>query len=196
EALTMLLEELRSQRQRGKVPSLHLVGHSAGSIWFARLLECWGHLGGEPFDNLILFAPACTVELFKDKVKPHIKSDGLVKKFTHFLLSEQGELDDSVAQIYRKSLLYLVSRSYERKGEVVALLGMEKYFRNGCLDGIEDCVDWYTPETPPAASGQRKTTSTSHGGFDNDLATMNSMLAVVLGAAPSEGFTEADLTGY
>ena len=196
EALTMLLEELRSQRQRGKVPSVHLVGHSAGSIWFAHLLKRWGLLGGEPIESLILFAPACTVKLFEDNIKTLIGSDGLVRKFTHFLLSEQGELDDNVAQIYRKSLLYLVSRSYERKGKAVPILGMEKYFSNGCLEGIEDYVDWYTPETPPAAGGEKKTASTSHGGFDNDLATMNSMLAVVLGAAPSEGFTEADLTGY
>ncbi len=38
-----------------------------------------------------------------------------------------------------------------------------------------------------------RSASVSHGGFDNDVHTMNDILARILGAKPGRKFTEADL---
>jgi hypothetical protein len=40
------------------------------------------------------------------------------------------------------------------------------------------------------------TRSTTHGGFDNDVFTMNSLLARILGAPPVKPFTAAEMKGY
>jgi len=172
-------------------PSLHLVGHSAGSILFGKLLERLGsssEFGDVRFKNLILFAPACTHDLFKESIKPSLK-DRRVSRLVHFLLDDDTERDDSVAKIYRKSLLYLVSRSYQRKGEVVPIMGMQKYLRQLPLDGVAKS----RIKTFNTADHPNKTSSTEHGGFDNDVATMNSMLRFVLGKDPVRPFRRADL---
>ena len=57
--LRMLIEKI-DELSPAKRPKLHLVGHSAGSIWHAHLLDRWAALGGPKIENLILFAPACT----------------------------------------------------------------------------------------------------------------------------------------
>jgi hypothetical protein len=40
------------------------------------------------------------------------------------------------------------------------------------------------------------TRSKSHGGFDNDTQSMNSLLGRVLGEAPAKPFSEEDMKGY
>ncbi|MBI2305869.1 MAG: hypothetical protein HYU78_01070 [Rhodocyclales bacterium] len=113
-----------------------------------------------------------------------------------FLLDDDAERDDNVALVYRKSLLYLVSRAYEEKGRVVPLLGMAK--RATAID------DRLAAEHPGktlqrfvAGANPQDTRADSHGGFDNDPVTMNRMLRLVLGPqAPLRPFTEAELGGY
>jgi hypothetical protein len=41
-----------------------------------------------------------------------------------------------------------------------------------------------------------RTGSRTHGGFDNDLRTMNQTLKVILGENPDRAFAKADLEGY
>ena len=40
------------------------------------------------------------------------------------------------------------------------------------------------------------TRSTSHGGFDNDEFTLNSLLTGILGQAPARPFTAAEMKGF
>lgn len=40
------------------------------------------------------------------------------------------------------------------------------------------------------------TSSKSHGGFNNDVITMNAMLQLVLAEKPTRRFTMQDLSGY
>jgi len=40
------------------------------------------------------------------------------------------------------------------------------------------------------------TRSQSHGGFDNDSYTMNSLLKRILNAAPKQPFNDDEMTGY
>ena len=51
----------------------------------------------------------------------------------------------------------------------------------------------YVTDKPPIM-----TNSSTHGGFDNDLTTMNAMLQVVFGRKPAAGmaFREEEMKGY
>ncbi|MFC5302790.1 C1 family peptidase [Azospira restricta] len=177
----------------GQPPQVHLVCHSAGAIWMGHLLDAWRRAGGPAIDNLILFAPACTVDFFFDKYAA--LPDTLLKTMRLFQLDDDTERDDNVAVVYRKSLLYLVSRAFEEKGRVVPLLGMAKHAA---------AVDARLAANHPGKTLQRFVTGThpqqtradSHGGFDNDPFTMNHMLQLVLGGPPPRPFAAADLDGY
>ena len=141
-------------------------------------------------NNLILFAPACTHEFFVSHIKPALSSS-LVKEMHHFLLGDETEQEDDVVQIYRKSLLYLVSRSYQQKDRVVLLLGMAKHLADLPIGDVKDRIKPYTTAERPDI-----TASTTHWGFDNDVAAMNSLLRLVLGREPARPFRQDDLQGY
>jgi hypothetical protein len=183
ETLAKRLAALPASRR----PKLHLVGHSAGSIWHAHLLERWTKLAGPAFENLILFAPACTHELFGRAIRPALQSRR-VEKLHHFLLDDRSEVDDDVAKIYRKSLLYLVSNAYQTRNAIAPIMGMEKFLPALPTAGLEGRIATWLSPRDPARSAAR-----SHGGFDQDPATMNTMLSTVLGRAPSRRFTKAEL---
>jgi hypothetical protein len=88
---------------------------------------------------------------------------------------------------YRRSLLYLISNGLEgRRG--VELAGMEKFWAS------KPRRRW---TTHLAAAGSGASRSTTHGGFDNDPATMNSILSRITGRSLNErngGFTLAELS--
>jgi hypothetical protein len=187
-----MLTELMRAVPADKRPKLHLVGHSAGSIFLGHLLTRWTANGGADieFENLILFAPACTHEFFHDRIKPALETR-TVKNLSHFLLDDKAERDDTVS-LYGKSLLYLVSRSYQQKGVEVPLMGMEKYLKKLPVSGIPKTrINHFTPADKPDW-----TQSTSHGGFDNDLPTMNSALRLILGTQKFSKFRKEEIQGY
>jgi hypothetical protein len=189
----------RLKKGGAAAPKVSLVCHSAGSIWMAQLLRQWKALNGPQIRHLVLMAPACTEQLFLECVAPALSGAAggrLVLGASHFQLDDAREQADNVAAIYRKSLLYLVSRSFQDKNSVVPILGMEIYrdqIRKAMkAAGVADTtMAWYDPVSTPERTG-----ATSHGGFDNDLETMNSVLQCILGAAPARPFTEDDLSGY
>jgi hypothetical protein len=96
-----------------------------------------------------------------------------------------------VAHIYRKSILYLVSRSYQAKGRVVPIMGLQEYLPQLPTDGIKNRIRTYN-----TLDNRSITSSASHAGFDNDMNTMNSILREVLGKDPTRPFTKEDLQGY
>ena len=182
ETLGMIIEKYNAM-PANKRPKIHLAGHSAGSIWMGHLLSRWGELGGPKIKNLTLFAPACTHDFYKSRIEPAWGST--FDKFNNLILDKKKELDDNVAVIYRKSLLYLVSRSLQEKGKVVPILGMEKH-----LKSLSKKTQSNTFNT---RDNTGKTASESHGDFDNDVTSMNTLLALVLGKKPKRPFKEEDL---
>ncbi|BAN45832.1 C1 family peptidase [Metapseudomonas resinovorans] len=171
--------------QGSQAPKVHLVGHSAGSIWHAQLLQAWLALGGPVIHNLVLFAPACTLELYE---ATFLKALGQgIRQQTLFVLSDQAEQEDTVAGAYRKSLLYLVSNALEDKHRRVPLLGMQKFLPARQPAGSTLVV---------SASNSAASRSSSHGGFDNDLQTMDSLLRLILGSASFRGFKAEEMKGY
>lgn len=138
-------------------------------------------------------APAATYDLFKSAILPRFKAHD-VERFVLYVMSDELEKDDTVAGIYRKSLLYLVSNSYQKtrfqlNDKGIPLLGMEKF-----LKPVRSDLAPHQGRGQIFVSGRDpETGSKSHGGFDNDLATMNSMLRSILGTTPKRGFTREDL---
>lgn len=172
---------------------LHVVGHSAGSIFAAHAITQLASLGIS-WKTLQFMAPAIRIDLFKEIVLPKI-IDKTCPKPSLYILSKVGELDDDVGP-YGKSLLYLVSNAFEGSREV-PLLGMQKFLEedqkllnllNSAVDGLPGIVISGTGDKPGAMSK-----SDTHGGFDNDPNTMNSVLVRILGELPKAPFTARDL---
>ncbi len=155
---------------------LHLIGHSAGSIVHSHIVERLGGLGWN-FESVNFMAPAVRMDVFKQKVVPAIRS-GRVKRYHQFHLEEAMEQKDPTCQAllgYGRSLLYLVSQSFEN-GTVTPILGMQRYFEQETqLTGLANVRAWTAPGDA--------TKSTTHGGFDEDDATLRHIIALIHGKA-------------
>jgi hypothetical protein len=121
-----------------------------------------------------------------------------------FILSDQGERDDNVGP-YGKSLLYLVSNAFEGRREA-PILGMQRFIEPvpgkrvqpdpdlvklfaRPVDGRPAVIVAGVESADPASRSKSRT----HGGFDNDEWTMNSVLRRILGDEPRRLFTMQDL---
>ncbi len=172
--------------------SLHLVGHSTGAILLGWLLARLAQLGRRPKPRIAtvhLLAPAASIDFYKDHFAPRLgeSATGAVVRSLRILnLNDPLERDDSVGP-YRKSLLYLVSRAFEEdKGE--SILGMMRHADEVPAHAALEVIVSAGPN-----GAEQRTTSTTHGGFDNDVPTMNTLLGDVLGKAPVRPFTAGDL---
>lgn len=184
-----------------KDPSLefHLVGHSAGAVFHAplvQLLASRGRIGhgpmagetghGLPITSCTLWAPACTTGLFKETYLPLAESGGL-GQLTLFTLTRDAECDDTCAGIYRKSLLYLVSNAFEPTPRIPLiadargqpLLGMATFIQaDAALSALfRDKAQWVLSPNDVALGQPGASRARSHGGFDDDEATLHSTLA-------------------
>jgi N-acetylmuramoyl-L-alanine amidase CwlA len=196
--------------QLGDDVELHLVGHSAGAIVlgpFAQLLTTAGRVPGGPmagqqgFDRPVasctLWAPAITTALFLETYAPAIRAGG-IERATVFALHDALEQDDNCANIYHKSLLYLVSNAFEEEAvrqvfphdRATPLLGMAKFALAGSKFADPEVVklirskrlklvlapniDSHTPPTEQSASRH-------HGDFDDDELTVKATLLRILG---------------
>lgn len=176
---------------------IHLIGHSAGSILLAHLIK---YLTGSKtiqglgasITSCTLWAPACTVELFNDTYLPCINNKKIAR-FAVFNLTDEAEQDDHCARIYNKSLLYLVSNAFEKKERIpvfrndgIPLLGMDKCIRKDknlsalFKSGKADLI--LAPNSEKEGSPSHST-CTTHGGFDDDKATVNATLSRILNAS-------------
>ncbi|WP_211101818.1 C1 family peptidase [Azospirillum baldaniorum] len=175
-------------------PLLHLVGHSAGAIVLGRFLEALGRfeLQNLELGSVHLMAPACTVEFFNATYGSYLRGSGALRlkdKIYLYNLSNDLELNDRVGVAgmpgYGRSLLYLVSRAYEEKANT-PLAGMAIYDTG--LPSSNKLVKAY--------SRSAETTSTSHGGFDNDAATLTTIMSRILGGPVDFPPTNNELIGY
>lgn len=193
-------KKLGSQDKAGW--ELHIVGHSAGSIFAAHALPLLSNLG-IPLKSVQFLAPAIRVDTFKQLLLPSLES-GHIPLPSLYLLSDKLEQGDSVGP-YAKSLLYLVSNAFEGS-RGVPILGMQSCLEadkklaklfGGQVDGRPALVisEGSAPDASreKAAIAQGASVSRSHGGFDNDRLTMNSVLTRVLDGAPKRLFTSRDL---
>jgi len=174
---------------------LHIAGHSAGSILHGGLIPLLTSKAPQGHDLSIesctLWAPACTMDLFKSNYLPALNSNK-IDRFALFTLTDDAEQDDNCADIYHKSLLYLVSDAFEDKARIPLirdgwpLLGMEKFIQKQLGNLFKGTTrEWVRcpnedPEGSPRASRAR-----SHGDFDDDPCTLKATLARILEANSS-----------
>lgn len=173
---------------------IHVIGHSAGSIFHAPLVEYLTGKGakglGLKIKTCTLWAPACTTRLFKNHYLPAIKS-GVIEDAALFTLTDKAERDDHCANIYHKSLLYLVSNAFEETTRIPifrpdgeAILGMQKFVDKDAelseLIRSKKLELVLSPNTRPIGSADAARAHT-HGGFDDDEATVKATLARVIG---------------
>jgi len=151
---------------------LHLIGHSAGAIFHAYLLEKL-LAAGLRVDGIYFMAPACRIELFNQLILPHYNA-GKVKAFTQFYLTDVAERQDNCGAIYRRSLLYLVSNAFEHQ-RGMPLLGMQKFVDPANLSGAQPAgaEEWRwimgpTGQDVPIAD---RTNFASHGSFGSNKET-------------------------
>lgn len=174
-------------RKNGDRLKIHICGHSTGAILLARLLESMEDLAPTlRIKSCTLLAPAASIALFESHYYPYLISgpDTFgIEKMQLFNLNDRLERDDTVGQIYRKSLLYLVSRGFEETLPE-AILGMQKHvdelLQKPKMSAVMDRFGVHYADGTPSTL----TESTSHGGFDNDVATMNSLLRTILATEP------------
>ena len=191
ETLKMFVEAFRNlqEPQRKKI---HLVGHSTGGILFAHLLKAISRHKIK-IESCHLMAPACTIDLYHQCYLPVLQDKRNLKlgRMMIYNLKDELEQDDKVGSeiFYRKSLLYLVSNAFERDLEKPEpLLGMEKF-----KDQVKQAGDQPKIFYSNGITGT-KSRSTTHGGFDNDVITMNYILKNILkGESIRREFTKEDL---
>jgi hypothetical protein len=175
---------------------IHAAGHSAGSIFHAHFLpallaqKVGAGVPSMTIKTLHLLAPAATTDLFKTELMDRVGSNKGIESLTMYTMNKSLEQDDTAGP-YRKSLLYFVSRSFET-AVPTPILGLEESLRDDLklvrlfgLAGHQKRADVVFSKTPGDAPMNSRTLSTSHGGFDDDEATMTSVIRRIL-AVPDE----------
>lgn len=178
---------------------LHLVGHSAGSILLAALAQYIGTETsrtapvrgkglGRSLDSIHLWAPAATMELFRQTFLP-LARRGRIDRMTVFALRDQFERDDSAGP-YGKSILYLVSNALEERRRIPllrpdgqAILGLEKFLDDdpGVAELREkNTLDVVVGPTPAGTPGNRASHARTHVAFDTDSVTHMATIARIL----------------
>ena len=206
----LVLNELAKLAASDPAYEFHIIGHSAGSIFHApvvQYLATAGAIQGGPMsgetglglkvESATLWAPAITTALFKAAWLPVLNR---IARFSIFTLDDGTEQDDDCANVYHKSLLYLVSNAFEALTRIPLvrpdgepILGMQKF-----IDGDSSLKQLFAPggkgawvrapnnfsQGDPSASGAKH-----HGDFDDDQSTVLATLARVLNKkAPTTEF--------
>ncbi len=166
---------------------LHVAGHSAGSIYHShfvpRLFE--GDDKVESVKSVTFLAPAVRVDTFEATLLP-LAETGRIENLSIFTMNEDQEKRDNTAGVYRKSLLYLVSRAFEAEKDA-EILGLEEHLRrSGRIMAYLDDASERLVLGPVARGRLSSTQATSHGAFDNDEQTMMSLARRVVGVPDSD----------
>lgn len=169
------------RKNRGAI-TVHAVGHSAGSIFHSHFVPAAIAVGVPSIESVNLLAPAVRIDTFSKLLLPQAKK-GKVKNIAIFTMDDEAERDDTCLRIYNKSLLYLVSASFEPR-KATPILGMAKYLTvdasvAGHFTGASSMGDLVLA---PHAVGRRSgSAARAHGAFDDDAATMESVARRVAG---------------
>jgi hypothetical protein len=167
---------------------IHIVAHSAGAVLMGPIARRLAG-AGRTVKTCTLWAPACTTRFFRDYYAPLAKGGG-IGQFAVYTLTDKAEQDDHCAKIYNKSLLYLVSHAFEDRVRIPLiapggepLLGMEKHLRKEAdFDALVQAGKAEHVQSPnDVPGGPGAATSKSHGGFDDDEATVAGTLTRILG---------------
>jgi hypothetical protein len=192
------LRALVASPPAGKAIALHAVGHSAGAIFHSHFVPML--IGqGMTVENLSLLAPAVRIDLFKQMVVPRL-TDRSIKRLEMYTMDEEAEKGDDLVKalgipIYGKSLLYLISNAFEPEEEEAGILGLDERFRDDAeITGLFAPGGRHRLEFSHAKGKPHNpaTHARMHGCFDNDNATLRSLLKTITGMETTVGFPVGD----
>ncbi len=174
---------------------LVVVAHSAGSIWASDML-LWAAREKVPMAlDLIFLAPAVRIQKFAAALAA---SEACIKQFRMFAMADADERRDSLLGpgtgfIYPCSLLYMVSGLFEEKGNEgladAPILGMQRFLgpesvwlkdedEGQALERVQKFLKDQSTRTvysPTTGADGFNSNAISHGGFDDDEATLKSI---------------------
>lgn len=185
---TYVLDKLVTYKNQYPDVKINLVGHSAGSIAICNLLNSTAlRYPDYSYNKIVFMAPACHIDLFNRSIVQ------FPERFNHFrmytMADDYEKKDRMIRYVYTHSLLYLISGILEKEGKDYDsyILGMERFllsnkpFEN--ITQLNEVIAFlstrqnsivYSRSTVDAVDGL-KTESLSHGGFDDDPATISSL---------------------
>lgn len=184
-----LLDKLINYAKKNNDVEVNLIGHSAGSIVICNLLNTTSNIYPQLVYNKIAFmAPACKIDLFNKEV---VMNKNRFNHFRMFTMNDQFETHDRlVPYFYTHSLLYLISGILEDEGKEFDgyILGLERHIRgNFPYDSAQELINTNQflfesstkrivfSQTDATTPDGIKTKSVSHGGFDDDNDTIESI---------------------
>src|SRR5262245_27766849 len=181
----------------GGAIEFHALGHSAGSILHAFFLPVLvgQKVTGVPaisVQSLHFLAPASTTVLFKSRLQSLIGPGRPITRLTVYTMNDELEQADSSLRPYGKSLLYLVSNAFE-DAVPTPILGLQRSLKRDLalirffgLAGTEKVADIVFSASADTAGLSARSRSITHGGFDNDVPTMTSVVRRVLDVSDTE----------
>jgi hypothetical protein len=186
---------------------IHAAGHSAGSIFHSYFLPVLldqktpKDVAPISVKSLHFLAPACTTALFESKLMPRIGPKKQIQSHTMYTMNKDLEQADKAGP-YQASLLYFVSRAFEDQ-RPTPILGLEESLRDdpalirfyGLTRTIPGVGQILFSKTAPDAPLDSATEATTHGDFDNEVKTMNSMARRILGRPDGTIVSFVDETG-
>lgn len=175
-----LLTLLREEIEQSKRPvEIHLVGYGAGSGFQSQVVRSMAAMRVSPARTLALLAPTLSVPEFRAAVAPF--TGFAVRRIALFTLARDLERTDRCGP-YRKSILSLLRGALEEEPGT-EILGLEESLRRSPdvarLFGLAG-VTGAPGEALFAGIAPGITDATTRGGFEDDVATMNSVLRRVL----------------
>ncbi len=196
-----LLTEIASQQVAGKeFARIVLIGHSTGAIYISNFIEYAATVLPNTKFDVIFLAPAITHTRWARTLVNHA---GSIAGFRQFGMRDSVECEDRlVSVVYPRSLLYFVSGVVEfatdtagnpQRESDTPVVGMERYRLDPAVFSAADFPDIATVEafyvTKPKALVWSVTSveapkgeaseSHKHGDFDDDSATVDSIVQVL-----------------
>lgn len=175
------------QKNNPETVYVDLIGHSAGSIVICEMLKKTKRIKSEvKFRNIIFLAPACLCELFKEGIIENKSKFNLFRSFT--MMDRYEKQDRMLNFIYPRSLLYLISGILENESDAY-IFGLQRHiegnppYNEKLLLEIKDFIskdgDVVYSVTDDNAKEGYITKSRTHGGFDDDISTLNSIIKLI-----------------
>jgi Caspase domain/N-acetylmuramoyl-L-alanine amidase len=176
-------------KHAGKL-EVHAVGHSAGAIFHSYFIPAALAQKVPQIKTVSFLAPASRIELFKSNLLEHVGKPNGIGNLAIFTMVKDLEKADNCAFLYRKSLLYLIHHALEPE-QRAPILGLEESMRSDADIAArlklpakpEFNVIWSKTNDDSGRSASR---SYTHGGFDDDASTMNSVLRRVLARSDTD----------
>ncbi len=183
------IDSIKEQHNADASPRIILIGHSTGAVYISEFIKyADAHLPPHLTFEIIFLAPASTFRLMSETVESYKHRIAGIRMFT--MTDENEKKDELVPILYPHSLLYFVSGVVEPEIDM-PIVGMQRFYDEDdfsqtkfpavatvreYLRSIPDSIVWSVEDS---AGPGLKSTSRSHGDFDNDATTLASVSHII-----------------